>query len=197
MQIFLEIFEVAEQVAVFFLQIFHLPEHHELLLINNVIWLVPKLFVIVHLLLMQSLPSFVLLPVQPWLQLVDLGLSQVKFLSDLLNVSAALFCHLSQPVDIWLEQLAFFKLLELNECGLFIDRGSLLLRVGTVWFSLLNFFRNLGLPDLLVSALLLLGCLHCLEGFRIMVDLSSYCFVDLRRLSIHQSNLTEYLANLP
>ena len=83
----LEVLELGEIVPIDLLQVFHLAQHHKLLLVNDIIWgSLVKHVLLFKLLITDSDLSLVLFPVKSHLQLIDLLFVTINFCSDLSNL---------------------------------------------------------------------------------------------------------------
>lgn len=94
MMILLIDLQLCEHIPILFLQVFHLPEHNELFLVDYILRLVTHLIVGSYLLSLETVTTFVFLAVELRFYLVYLLLSLVKAVSDALDVAATLLRHL-------------------------------------------------------------------------------------------------------
>ena len=119
--------ELAEVVPIHFFQVFHLPEHDELLFIDDFLSSLLEHILGPELLLPKTRLSLFFLSVEAGLQGVNLLLVLVQRLRDFLDLLALLLDHASSVPDPLFEGLSLLTRLELNEGLLLVDSFSLLL----------------------------------------------------------------------
>ena len=121
MMVLLVDLQLAEHIPILLLQIFHLPEHHKLLLVYDILRLITHLIISPDLFSLETVATFMLLSIELTLQMIDLLLGLVQVVSDTLDVDATLLCHLSEVQNVLIEALTLFSLLILYKGLLLVD----------------------------------------------------------------------------
>lgn len=121
----LDVLQHAKLLPVLLLELFHLPEQLELLLVNDLLGLVLKGVSLVKLVVSVANLSFLLFAVDLRLKLVNLTLRDIEHVGDLLDPQLAGLCSVPLLHDPCLNRIALFGGLVLDESGLFIDELTL------------------------------------------------------------------------
>jgi hypothetical protein len=77
LEVLLKILQVRKVVSVLFLQVLHLAQKHKLLLVNDLLGSLSKIFISLELIVVETQFSLILLPVDLHLKFVDAFLERI------------------------------------------------------------------------------------------------------------------------
>ena len=126
-ELHLAVFEVGEVVTIDLLQVLHLAQKDELLLINDLLSLLLKHIILSELLFTLAHFSLLLLSIEALLKCIDLTLIRVESVSDRLDTRTLFLNRVTMITDMSLELLTIRAGLELDERLLLVNRLTLLL----------------------------------------------------------------------